>query len=371
MSSRICIAVCAISLLSAYPVCAQGDKPAKAGVVATIKGAVITQEVLKQEAAQDLERAEITRLQNEANYTRVKHAALEAALSRIIEEKVLEAETAATGMSKEALLEKQLAGKVKEPTLEDLNAHYPPGHLPSVEERQKVFARMKPYLKTQNYNKAKAEYVAQLKKKYGVTESLEPLRLKVETAGSPSMGPDAAPVTLVEFTDFQCSTCASFESMMQNMVRKSGNQVRLVHRGFANAQNPQTEKAAEAALCAGEQGRFWDMNNLLFQTGHSELRDLIALAATLNLHSESFNSCLDSGRHAVAVKKDMYAAAGLGVTSTPALFVNGRPIQSPRTGDEIAKVIEEELYGASHLAKTSESNNSRSQSAQNTPGSRK
>ena len=158
--------------------------------------------------------------------------------------------------------------------------------------------------------------------------------------------------------------------MMQNIVKKYGNQVRLVHRSFANAQNPQTEKAAEAALCAGEQGRFWEMNNLLFQTGHLELRDLIALAAALGLQSESFNSCLDSGRYATRVNKDLYAAAGLGVTITPALFVNGRSIQSPRSTDEVAKVIEEELYGPSRLAKTSD-NNSRGQSAQNTPGSRK
>jgi protein-disulfide isomerase len=342
-------AACVLYTLSLNSIYAQESKAAKSPAVATFKGTAITQEDLKAAAARDLERAEIRHLQADAEFTRAKHMAMETALARLIEDKVLEAETAGRGITKEALLEKEVAGKVKEPTMEDLNAHYPPDRLPTAETREKVFARMKEFLKTEKFNKAKSEYVTGLKKKYGVTESLKPLRLKVETAGSPSMGPDEAPVTILEFEDFQCKACGSFEMKLQSLLKLYGNQVRVVYRSFSTDQNPLAGKAAEAAFCAADQGRFRQMQTMLFQMDHLEERDLFGGAGLLNLNVEDFGACLSSGRYAEKVKKDLYAAAGLGVTSAPALFVNGRPILL-HNFDEITKVIEEELKGSPHTA---------------------
>ncbi len=343
-------AVCAACFLFGFPAYPQNTKSARAPGVGSVKGVPITAEDLNKAAANDLQRAELQHLQAEANYARAKHLALEKALAQLIEDKVLDAEAAHKGLTKQALLDKELAGKVKEPTPEDLDAHYPPDKRLTGDSRDNVFARMKQVLKTENYNKAKAVYVAQLKKKYGVTESLKPFRLTVDTEGSPSIGPDAAPITVVDFSDFQCSSCGSFEKSLRDLQKKYGGQVRLVFRNFAHEQ-PYAEMAAEAALCAGDQGRFWEMHDSLFQTGRPEPQYLNLHAARLNLNLQEFGACLMSGRHAESVKRDLFAAAGLGVTNAPAVFVNGRPVLALRTVEDIAEVIDEELQSPAQLAK--------------------
>jgi len=349
-------AVCAACFLFGFAAYPQNTMSAREARVGSVKGMPITTEDLNEAAANDLQRAELQHLQAEAAYTRATHLALEKALAKIIEDRVLDAEAASKGLTKQALLDKELAGKVKEPTPEDLDAHYPFDKRLTGDSRDKVFARMKQALRTENYNKAKAAYVAQLKKKYGVKESLRPFRLTVATAGSPSVGPDAAPVTVVEFSDFQCSSCGSFEKSLRDLQKKYGDQVRLVFRNFANEQ-PYAQMAAEAALCAGDQGRFWEMHDSLFQSGHPEPQYLNFHAVRLNLDLPEFSACMSSGRKAESVRKDLYAAAGLGVTNAPAVFVNGRPVLALRGVEDIAALIDEELNSTVQLTKRENSPN--------------
>lgn len=351
------------------PVYAQDGKASKSTTVAAFRGTAITQEEVQQAAAQDLDVLEIQHLQAEANYRRAKHQAVEAALARIVEDRLLDAEVSSRGITRQALLDKELAGKVKEPTMEDMDAHYPPGRQPTGDSREKVFARMQQFFRSENYNKAKAEYVAQLKKKYGVSVTLQPYRLKVDAAGSPSKGSDTAPVTMVEFSNFQCTSCGQFEAAMQDILKKYGKHVRLVYRNFAVGQS-YAEMAAEASLCAADQGRFWEMHDLLSQSKQPEPQFLNMYASRVNLNLENFSSCMSSRLHADKVKQDSHAAAGLGVTGTPALFVNGRPILVLRDADEIAKVIEEELRGSSRLS-GAQTEKTHSQQASNLPANRK
>ncbi len=365
------LAICALCMLWTYPVGAQSAKAGKASIAGYFQGAPITMDDLNQAAAVDLERAEIQHLQNEAAYLRAKRLSLERALARIIADKVLSAEAASKGLTKQALLDKELAGKVKEPSMEDMDAHYPADKRPDGDSREKTFARMLPFLKTENYNKAKADYVAQLKKKYGVTEKLKPYRLAVDTVGSPSLGPDAARVTVVDFSNFQCSSCGNVEVAIRNLQKKYGSQMRLVYRNFV-FQQPVAETAAEAALCAGEQGRFWEMHDSLFQTARPEPEYMNLHAARLNLNLQEFGACLSSGRHHDAVRKDLFAAAGLGVLTVPAIFVNGRPVLAATNIDEIEKIIKEELLGSSNTpAPVSNSTGARSNPAAVKPEIRK
>ncbi len=170
----ICIAVFTACFLLGSPVFPQNTKAAKGPAAGSSKGTTITMEEVNKAAINEMDRVELKHLQAEAAYTRSKHMALEHALDHVIENKVIEAEAASQGMRAQALLDKELAGKVKEPALEDLDAHYPPNSRPTGDTRDKMFACMQHYLETENYNKAKAGYVAQLKKKYAVTENLKP-----------------------------------------------------------------------------------------------------------------------------------------------------------------------------------------------------
>ncbi len=321
------------------------DVAAKGGSVAVVNGIPVTEEELMKAAASDLEKLELQRLQANANLVRNRHEILESNLSRIVEGKVLAAEAAKQGMAVDALLQKELAGKVQEPTPQDVSAFYETNKARIGRDFQTVSGQILQYLKNENYNKAKGEYIEKLKREYQVSVSLAPLRMKVEAAGRPAKGPDSAPVTMIEFSDFQCPYCASLSKTLHRVVVDFGSEVRLVYRQFPLAQiHPYAEGAAEASLCAAEQGRFWDMHDLMFQN-QSLLKeeDLKADAAKLNLDSANFDQCLNSHRYAGKINEDMREGATLGVSGTPAVFINGRMLTGAQSYEDLAKVIQEEL----------------------------
>jgi protein-disulfide isomerase len=156
-------------------------------------------------------------------------------------------------------------------------------------------------------------------------------------------------VTVVLFSDFQCTACRGFEPALQDMLKKYGSQVRLVYRSFTFGL-PIAAEAARAALCAGDQQRFWDLHDQILRSGRPDLEFLNMNAAAIRLNMEEFGACLGSGHYADAVRRDTYEAAALGVTSTPALFVNGRPLLAPRSVDEVAQLIDDELFHISRAA---------------------
>jgi len=351
--------ISAISVLTPIPLLAQSVKTAEPAIVARFEGITITQDDLNKASAQDLEKLEMERIQFNANWERNKHQVLETNLSRILEEKVLQAEAAQRGITKDQLLEKELQGKVKEPTEDDVKAYYEANKQRINQPLLQISSQIYSYLKTQSYNQAKSALVEQLKQAHGVKVSLQPLRDSVETEGSPFQGPANAPVTLVEFSDFQCPYCANLFTTLHQVTAKYGPQVRLVYRNFPLVQiHPYAEKAAEAGLCAFDQGQFWQMHDLMFQAqGQLKEEDLKAKAAQLKLNVEQFNSCLASGQHVGQVKQDLYAGSKLGVTGTPALFINGRFVSGAVPFEEIAKIIDEELKSPGQLAKQVASEN--------------
>lgn len=142
----------------------------------------------------------------------------------------------------------------------------------------------------------------------------------------PSLGSDAAPVTIVEFSDYQCPFCK--KHVLNTMpALKSGyidtGKVRYVFRDFPlDNIHPYARKAAEAAHCAGDQGKFWDMHDLMFQNQTTLQQDnLKGFAHELELNVEVFTACLDEGTYAKKVDADVTAGSAIGVTGTPKFFI--------------------------------------------------
>jgi protein-disulfide isomerase len=345
--------ILAATMLSARPGVAQQAKPAaRSEGVATFSGTLITEDELMRAAAGDLEKLELQRLQLNANLERARQEILEWNLSRLIEGKVLAAEAAKRGVNAEALLAKELEGKVKEPSQQDVNAYYVANKAHIGKPLEDVSSQILQYLKNENYNKAKAEYVESLKNEYGVSSRLEPLRMKVDTGGSPSSGPADARVTMIEFSDFQCPYCANLSKTLRQVLNSLGKDVRLVYRQFPLSQiHPFAEQAAEASLCAADQGHFWEMHDLMFQDqGKLADADLKADASRLNLDLTAFDECLSSRRHAEKIKADMREGASLGVAGTPALFINGRMMSGAQSYEDLTRVINEEIAKKSDLS---------------------
>jgi protein-disulfide isomerase len=155
----------------------------------------------------------------------------------------------------------------------------------------------------------------------------EPPILSVNTEGDPSMGPADAPVTIVEFSDFQCPYCKFSVPVIKDILGRYPGRVRVVYRDFPGSNHPQAHQAAEAAQCAAEQGYFWNYHDLLFsQQVAGQGWDYAALAKQVGLDQQSFALCLNAGRYRAEVAKDLQDGLRLGVSSTPTFFVNGRPL---------------------------------------------
>jgi protein-disulfide isomerase len=153
-----------------------------------------------------------------------------------------------------------------------------------------------------------------------------------------------APVTVVDFWYFLCSFCARARPTVNRVRETYGDKVRWAFRHFPLDFHAQAQKAGEASACAGEQGRFWEMHDLLWaNTSRLQVADLKAHAATLGLDGARFGQCLDSGRHAGLVEADLQAGQGYGVSGTPAFFVNGRPLVGAQPFDTFVQVIDDEL----------------------------
>jgi protein-disulfide isomerase len=199
----------------------------------------------------------------------------------------------------------------------------------------------------QRQNERRAAFARELKAKYEVKILLEPYRVPVEAGDAPSRGNPKAPVTIVEFSDFQCPYCVRARPAVKRVRDEYGDKVRFVFRHFPLDFHAQAEKSGEAAACAGEQGKFWEMHDLLWEnTSKLQVADLKAHAATLGLDGAAFGACLDSGRYAPLVEADVEAGRGYGVSGTPAFFVNGRPLVGAQPFEAFAQVVDDELARA-------------------------
>jgi protein-disulfide isomerase len=153
----------------------------------------------------------------------------------------------------------------------------------------------------------------------------EPASAEVRVTGRPGLGRPDAPVTIVEFSDYQCPFCKRFFDQTLPEVKKryiDTGKVRYVFRDMPLPIHPQAPKAAEAAHCAGEQDRYWAMHDALFRNqGDLSVHALKRYATGLALDSEKFTECLDSGRWAGEVEKEQQAASEAGVRGTPSFVI--------------------------------------------------
>jgi protein-disulfide isomerase len=139
------------------------------------------------------------------------------------------------------------------------------------------------------------------------------------------LGPLAAPVTLVEYGDYECPYCGAAHPVVTEVKRRLGDQLCLVYRHFPLTRvHPHAQLAAEAAEAAGAQGRFWPMHDMLFEHQDAlDERSLLAYAAALGLDVNRFAGDLSSGAHVPRVREDFASGVRSGVNGTPTFFING------------------------------------------------
>lgn len=317
------------------PVASPGGGSAASAIVAEVDGTPIRSDELDQRVEKRL-----MRLRQEEYEIRRR------ALDEVIGERLLKKEALARGISKDELLRDEVENQLKEPDpslVEQLYQQHK-GRFPG-KTRDEVAGEIRKALKDRSRAERQAAFQQKLREKATVVLKLEAPRADMPVpASAPALGPSGAPVTIVEFTDYQCPYCHRAQATIEKVMSAYAGKVQLVHRDFPLDGHPQAFPAARAARCADEQGRFWDYHrSLMTVRGPMDTADLQSRAAGLKLDAAAFATCLASGRHDAAIRESAEAGARAGVDGTPAYFINGRMITGAQPFEAFGEVIDAEL----------------------------
>jgi protein-disulfide isomerase len=273
------------------------------------------------------------------------------ALESIIAQMLIEEAAKGKGMAVEQFTEAEVTRRIK-PVTEGQIVSFFQENQSQMQGRplQAMTAPIRNYLEEQERANAYRALVNDLKKAGpAVTMVLDAPRAEVAVdTDDPVLGPANAPVTIVEFSDFQCPFCQRVEPTLKRVRETYGNRVRIVWKDFPlTSIHPQAFKAAEAAQCAREQGKFWEYHDVLFRNQQAlQVESLKKYAADTGLDSATFDSCLDTSKYATRVQAQMGVGSELGVNSTPAVFINGRLLSGAQPYETFTAVIDEELQRA-------------------------
>jgi len=322
---------------TARPAATLGASPAVTGtgVVAEVNGAPILAAELDERAA-----SRLARLRQEEFEIRKQ------ALDELIAEKLFDVEAAKVGVSRDELLRREIEAKAQPAGPAQIETIYSQNQERFAgQTKEQALARIRCAVLERARSDRRAQYEAELRGRAKIAVRLEPPRVRVEIpADAPAQGPASAPITLVEFTDYQCPFCHRAQGVVDHVLREYQGKVRFVHLDFPLDGHPGALPAARAARCAGDQGKFWEFHrDLMTQTGSLDAADLQGRAGRLKLDPAAFRVCLAAGRHDEAIRASFARGESLGVTGTPAYFVNGRMLSGARPFEAFAEVIEAEL----------------------------
>lgn len=246
----------------------------------------------------------------------------------------------------EALLDAEIKAKVKLVPEEDARKFYDENKGRIEGGYDQVKFQVIQYLQQQEQTKAEAAFAQELRKTSKVEVFLrepEPPVYNIDTEDQPLKGNPQARVTIVEFTDFECPSCAYTHPILEELMKQYGDRVKLVVRDFPLNQHVHAIKAAEAAEAAREQGKYWEFISLMFHNQKAlSVENLKEYATKAGLDRKLFDAALDSGKYLEKVRRDMADGQRVGVNSTPTVFINGRRIKD-KSLENLKAAVEEAL----------------------------
>lgn len=263
-----------------------------------------------------------------------------------INDTLLEQEALKRKITARSLIETEVTSKAKPVSEADAQKFYE-------ENKAKIngeFAQLKlqiiQYLEQQEMRRQEGAFAEQLRKGAAVQIFLpepEPPTYSIAIDDQPMKGNQAASVTIVEFTDFQCPSCAKSQPVLEAVAAEFGDKIKLVVRDFPLDQHTFAFKAAEAAEAAREQGKYWEYIAILFQNQSAlEVPKLKEYATQVGLDRKKFDAAVDSDKFAEKVRRDLNDGMKIGVNSTPTVFVNGRRVRD-RSRESLKAAVEAAL----------------------------
>ena len=300
--------------------------------VAKIGDQVLTESDLRAEVDQDLKAIESQ-----------IYAIKQEGLKRLIDKKLIEAQAKAKGMSSDELLGKEVTSKIGTITEEDTKKFYDENKSRIQGDYNQLKDRIKVFLQERKQRQAREAFVAALRKSTQVTVLLEPPRLEVPVNDSPARGAEDAPITIIEFSDYECPFCRRSQETLSAVQAKYPTQIRWVFKDFPLAFHQRAMPAALAARCAGDQGKYWEYHEKLFAGTGLEDADLKRYAKEVGMDESKFGDCFAGRRFQAGIAADMKLGQSVGVSGTPAFFINGRMLSGAQPPEAFQEIIDEEL----------------------------
>jgi protein-disulfide isomerase len=275
-----------------------------------------------------------------------RYEALREGLDDMIAAELIQQEAKARGVSVEALQKTEIEGKITAPTDEEIQKVFDDN---KAQLKGQTLEQVKPqivqYLNGQRAQERLVAFIEELKTKHKTTIALKPPIIDVATAGRPERGGSAkAPVTIIEFSDYQCPFCKRAEDSVNKVMQVYGDKVRLVFRDYPLPMHSQARPASEAAACANAQGKFWQYHAKLFENqtalGEDKLKQY---AKDVGLDEAKFADCLAKKPFKDAIDKDIADGGQVGVSGTPAFFINGRMLSGAQPFEKFKEIIDEEI----------------------------
>ena len=295
----------------------------------------------------DLETPLLMRLHElEIQGYRLKRERLEQMVAQI----VIEREAARHGVPVESFIDQTILSNVPQPTQEEVD-HYLRDN-PSLKPTWKgtpedLDRHVRATLQQRKSYQTIMDKARSLYTQEGVVITLkepETPRVQVNLGDASIQGPADAPVTVVEFSDYQCPACRRNHETMKKILETYRGRIKYVYKDFPLRSHRWAAKAAEGARCAGDQHKFAEFQDILFNSDQEPAPDQMEVyALEMGLDSVQFRQCLDTGKYRSAVEKSIEDGRSIGVNSTPTLVINGRIIPGGQTIDSLSKMIEEEL----------------------------
>ena len=268
----------------------------------------------------------------------------ERAIQDLVQRHVIDTAAAERGLTAEGLFD-EVTGDVPEASLDDVTAWFTANEARLGGARMEdVAPRIQEMLTSEARSRAWSEFVKPRFDALAWSIEIDPPRKEL-AATRLVRGDPEAPITLTAFSDYQCPYCIRSEPVLAEVLQRYPGQVRLVHRHFPlDSIHPFARPASEAAMCADEQGRFWDFHDAIFaRNGRLDGDSFTEIGEELALDLDALDTCIDERRYAGFVAEDFAAGEAAGVSGTPAFFVNGIALRGAQDADAISAVIDTEL----------------------------
>jgi len=301
-----------------------------AAIVAQVGGVKLTMA--------DLEREESAKLlQAGYQYYQVESKALD----DLIGKQLLEQKAKSENLTVDQLVDRDIKSQVKDPTEDQLKVYYE--GLETEQPYDVVRGKILDKIRQLRTDKIRTAYVKALREQVSVIVELAPPSANVSVESGNTFGSRDAPVMLIEFADYECPYCQKVAPDITKLESEFGSKLAVTYKDFPLPMHAHAEKAAEAARCAGKQGKFWEYHDELFRSKELDVERLKEHALNLGLDWAQFGKCLDEGDEAASVQQDRAEGTRLGLSGTPSFFINGHFFSGALDYVALRQIINQQL----------------------------